>query len=57
MPRQPERCYCGDPECRYCFPFSAAKPEEADYDDIRQGEVDDEAREEDRSIQGEGLDG
>ena len=41
MPRQPERCYCGDPECVYCFPFSAAKPEEPEYDETRQQDIDD----------------
>ena len=39
----PERCYCGDPECRYCFPFSYRKEldEDAEYEILRQQEIDD----------------
>lgn len=39
--RMPERCYCGDPECKNCFPFSSAQPDEdAEYEIVRQQEID-----------------
>jgi len=35
--RQPERCYCGDPECKNCFPFTVPNLDEDEEDE----EIDD----------------
>lgn len=44
MRNQPERCYCGDPACQHCFPFSAEEPDpDEGYDKLRQQEIDDAA--------------
>ena len=38
-----ERCYCGDPDCGLCFPFSKFEPEDdTRFEIMRQSEVDDE---------------